>query len=386
MKNDVDFILAASEHAPPVLEITNARATEFRSLPTPSENELSSYHLLAASAFRLMTSTGQTLMSKGTYRLITDPRVGQLALQGVKGSPGLFRGFSRSGGKIAQHAKFKPIKGAGLATLGLAAFEVATFVTSTIHLQEIGKQLKQVNENLTKLQELLDDQRIGRLQGNLTYLLETLALLGTGALSSADRERYSAELETIYRECLAEIQTAEQQLSRRQKELAGAQKVRLKGVFVWKSLNKEDMERLTERVRDFSSSLHLALLAQETAVMTCAVGTQLGRTPAQTEFRLHQIEQQVDTLKSNWNGYADILKTKFSDVRAHDGARQTVLQLAQLVQRHQQRPKELLRAVRTIQQAQHAERLEFLVKIEDGQVLDVRRVLVSGTAPGNQVH
>lgn len=114
MKKDVDFILAASEAEPPILEVTSAKATELRNLPTPSENELSSYHLLAASAFRLVTSTGQTLMTKGTYRLITDPKVGQLALQSVKGSPGLYRGFSRSSGKIVQHAKFKPIKGAGV--------------------------------------------------------------------------------------------------------------------------------------------------------------------------------------------------------------------------------------------------------------------------------
>ncbi|PTA66955.1 hypothetical protein C8263_15420 [Deinococcus arcticus] len=321
----MDFVLAASEHEPPILEVTAAKATALRKLPVIPEGEQGSYHLLAASALRLLTSHGQALASKGTYRLVTDPKIGQMALEGVKGSPGLYRGFSRSGGKITQHAKFKPIKGAKLATLGLAAFEVATIVTSTVHLQEIGKQLKQVNETLDQLQDLLDDQRIGRLQGNLTYLTEILSLLELGTLTSSDSARYGDQLETIYRECLAEIQTADKQLVRRQKELAKAEKVRLKGVVVWKQPSKADQAKLTDRVKDFSSSLEIALLAQETAVMTCAVGTQLRRSPMQMEFRLRQLERQIDQLKANWKIYGDVLKTKFEGVAERESVRTTEL-------------------------------------------------------------
>lgn len=376
MAEKTNFILATGEGESPVLEVVSAKVTDFRRLPRAAETEQQGYNLLSASALRLLNSGGQSLAIKGTYRLVVDPKVGHTILAGVKDAPGLYRGFSRSGGKITQHAKFKPVQGAKLATLAVAVFEVATIVTSTVHLKEIGQQLKQVNSRLDQIQDLLDDQRLGRLHGNLAYLSEILAMLDSGNLPPSTTARYDAQLEGIYLDCLAEMRTSAQQLVRRQRELRDVAKVKLGGFWIWKKASKEGQQDVEKQVLNFSASLEIALLAQEVAVMSCAVASQLGRSPAESRYRLERLEEQVEHLKINWNDYADILKTKFEDVEERGEVQQTLRKLTLHVQQHHERPKRLLNAVKVLnEQLTYRDSLEFIVQVENGEVVEARRVI-----------
>lgn len=379
MSEKFDFFVASSEGDQSVIEMRSATAAAFRKLKPQGEARQGQYHLLTAAALRLLAPMRQALSSKEIFELIVDKDIGRTVLEGVKDQAGLYRGFSRSGGKISSHAKFKPLGGFKMAALALVALEIATIITSTQHLKEIGDQLKKINHALDQIQDLLDDQRLGALKGNLMYLNEIHQMLERGALSPAHHELYAQQVESIYRECLQALHTADEQLKRRKRELDKTEKIKINGILVWKKADERGKDTLTAQVGEFSAALGIALLAQETAVMACVIGKALGQSPLQTDFRLSSIRQLVETLKEDWNGYGDILKTKFEKAAEKVEMRHAVTELALLVQSHRERPKRLLTVIDGLQQElEYGPRLEFLVKVEAGEVVDVRRRMGSG--------
>ncbi|SMB82122.1 hypothetical protein [Deinococcus hopiensis] len=374
MKKSVqEVVLAAEEDQEPVLGFRPTTVREFRSVPAVEESRRAQHLFLAGAALRAFAQTGVAIATKGTYRLMANPRFGPELL--AKGPHGTLRGFYREGGKIAGHAKFKPVNAVSLANVGLALLEIATVVTSTVHLQDIATQLKEVKALLRKLHDLLEDQRVGRLKGNLEYLYEIWTMLEQGTCTPRDGERYLPQLELIYRECLGEIHTAQQQMGRRKQELGKAQKVRLKGHLVWKKINEKDVEQLREAVMDFSLSLHIALLAQETASVACALGVRLGVPAPQIQHRLHGLGEHVQNLKQDWNGYADDLRTKFEDVATKPGTQKIQKELAGFVAHHQERPKVLLQRIESVRNQLSPQRpIELFFRVEEGQVVDVRQI------------
>lgn len=365
--------MAGTDDEQPLLAVKTVTAKDFsRGTPTDTKGNQTR---LAGAAVKFLVEGGVAFRTGGLYRVVADPKLGEQLLAHVRGNRGLLRGFYRDGGKIVGHAKFKPVVGPQMAMVGLLLFEVATLITSTAHLKDIATQLKALNEAVGKIQMLLEDQRTGRLHGNVAYLAEVLALDQEGLLTVDVVATYLSQIEAIHRECLADIATCALQLARRQAELKKVGQVRVKGALFWKKVDDVSARAVMAATEDLAGALELSALALETAFLGCAVANKLGVSHGITERRLDALAVRAAQLATAWTAASDVVARKFEPVAGRADARASQATLVEQVSRDRHRPERLMADItRARQRLADVSQVpvEMLVRIEDGEVAELR--------------
>lgn len=87
----------------------------------------------------------------------------------------------------------------------IAVWQVLAFVTSQKYLSDMNNKMQNIIEQINDLKYKLDNERIGKIEGNLKYLQSFNELLNNGFVKTEDLFVYNIQLETIERECLQVI-------------------------------------------------------------------------------------------------------------------------------------------------------------------------------------
>jgi len=87
----------------------------------------------------------------------------------------------------------------------IAVWQVLAFITAQKYLSDMNSKMQNIIEQINDLKYKLDNERIGKIEGNLKYLQSFYELLNNGFVKSDDLFVYNIQLETIERECLQVI-------------------------------------------------------------------------------------------------------------------------------------------------------------------------------------
>jgi hypothetical protein len=125
-------------------------------------------------------------LTDGTYHLTVGTRGGtSLVPRDVKGW-------------VVEHPEGYSLRAVNIA---LAAWQVAAVVTGQKFLSDINKKLQNIEQNIDKIINILNDEKIGKVRGNFEYLQDIVKVLNQQSFTDTDIKTYDNHIEHIEREC-----------------------------------------------------------------------------------------------------------------------------------------------------------------------------------------
>jgi len=85
--------------------------------------------------------------------------------------------------------------------LAFMTWQIAALVTGQKFLADINKRLAQIGKGLSEIKEFMENERIGRLEGNYDYLRGICERIYNGNISQIDYYAWNNQVESIDREC-----------------------------------------------------------------------------------------------------------------------------------------------------------------------------------------
>ena len=123
---------------------------------------------------------------------------------------GLYTKVVDTRNRILQHATLDAFSAAGSAAT--AVWQVMAFVTSQKFLADINQRLDTIEKSIAGMKQWLEADRVGQLQGNLTYLKHLSQALCRCDLTEDDAAAFCTQVENIERECCQVMATVDMPL------------------------------------------------------------------------------------------------------------------------------------------------------------------------------
>lgn len=161
-------------------------------MPAPNQDAQTNHYLL-----RFSSQVSQGIID-GTLKMMSL----------MKG--GIYGKVMDTRNRILQHAALD-----ALGTVGSAAsavWQVMAFVTSQKFLVDINERLDTIEKSIASMKQWLEAERVGQLQGNLTYLKHLSQALCRCDLTEEDAAAFCTQVENIERECCQVMATADMPL------------------------------------------------------------------------------------------------------------------------------------------------------------------------------
>ena len=102
--------------------------------------------------------------------------------------------------------------GINIAAAGIAVWQLLAFVTAQKYLLDINRRLDAIENGIRSIKELMDNERLGKLLGNLKYLHTRASNLFDQDLTESQVTVYVSQFEQIDRECLQIMESLRLQL------------------------------------------------------------------------------------------------------------------------------------------------------------------------------
>jgi hypothetical protein len=192
-----------------------------------------------------------------------------------------------------------------------AVWQVMAFITSQKFLSDINKRLDTIENSITSMKQWLETERVGQLQGNLTYLKHLSQALCRCNITEDDAAAFCTQVENIERECCQVMATVDMPLeccvgNFQQQPLSGS------GL-------KENSRAAQELVDTFKHNSQVYLLAAyvrgaviqlRTSLPVSKQVAKLSLEELASEFRRHSDRQQkfintvecrIPELKGTWS-------------------------------------------------------------------------------------
>jgi hypothetical protein len=211
--------------------------------------------------------------------------------------------------RILQHASLDAV--GSVTSAASAVWQVMAFVTSQKFLIDINERLDTIEKSIAGMKQWLETERVGQLQGNLTYLKHLSHALCQCNITEDDAAAFCTQVENIERECCQVMATVDMPLDCC---VGNIQQQPLSGTGL-----KENSRAAQEIVDTFKRNSQVYLLAAyvrgaviqlRTSLPVSKQVAQLSLEELASEFRRHTDRQQkfintvecrIPELKGAWS-------------------------------------------------------------------------------------
>jgi hypothetical protein len=161
---------------------------------------------------KLATPQGEGAPQTNHYLLRFSSQVSQGIIDGtlkmmslMKG--GLYGKVVDTRNRILQHATLDAV--GSVTSAASAVWQVMAFVTSQKFLSDINERLDTIEKSIAGMKQWLETERVGQLQGNLTYLKHLSQALCRCNITEDDAAAFCTQVENIERECCQVMATVD---------------------------------------------------------------------------------------------------------------------------------------------------------------------------------
>lgn len=241
---------------------------------------------------------GKSLMSSDLYRLTFSPSAtkalsdGTLSIVATEG--GLRAWAVESGshriveqGVLKSEVFSKVAKGAAIAG---AAWQILAMITAQKYLADINRQLAAIKVGLEAIRLHLEEDRDGRLIGNLEYLRSHADLIRTNLLKNHEASVISNQLQSIEREC-TQIGAALKRGVQSRSLAFESEQIAHNADSLLDQKTRDRVQTFTSEISDYTRILMASLLARIIAVEQILV---LDPHSALGKAHAHQLSQEID--------------------------------------------------------------------------------------------
>lgn len=234
--------------------------------------------------------------SSNLVKMILSPELAHSIQNGsaefMKAATGGFRGTVVSSGAktVVGQASFDKaslLKNAAVAT---ACWQVASVIVAQKHLADISRKLDNIAKDVRDIKQWLEQERIGKLEGNINYLKGIGTALLQGALPHDQLSAYHTNIEEIERECNQIIASQLNYIDYLYKNMPEYSKI--EGTFG----TAQEVSAISNIIEEFSEIYKPILLAQKVRIAACAI---LSAMPDKEEFvklRANKIKEEIQVL------------------------------------------------------------------------------------------
>lgn len=242
-----------------------------------------------------LSATGAaSVASSGMYSLRFAPEV----TQGING--GLLKLMEAGGGgvrgtavdltgKFAGQGVLHPVHALKVASAALAIWQIAAFVTAQKFLVDIDVRLGEIEKGVQRLQDWLENDRIGHLDAAWKYARETAHYLSSGAYDEDEVELRVHRLEHYDGECHAAMRSALRDLDQLRDDVV----LRAREASVPSGLEKGEAH-IEAMCRRWIAQAQVVYFAAHTRAVLAQLRCALPASREISEARLRSLEKEMD--------------------------------------------------------------------------------------------
>ncbi len=213
-----------------------------------------------------------------------------------------------AGAKIRGGAAFVQVSAA--AGAGVAVWQILAVITSQKFLADIDKKLADIEAGIGDLQATLEENRRGRLIGNLKYLRQLAEALSGHVVSEEEARLFLGQLEDIEREGQQLEAASAQTMDRYAAELE-----RLPLKRRWRL--KDKAKNVHHTVNEFAVAARTRLLALKVRGVACQLRAALPIRGETTLIRARDVGQSLMEAKRSQRAYLDNVHDRSGDLRGY---------------------------------------------------------------------
>jgi hypothetical protein len=252
---------------------------------------------------------GGDLLSKNLYYVRLDPGVAAKVADGTWNMMRSAHGGIRANVVDARHivraqASLSPAVAAGAA---LAVWQVMAMVTAQKFLADIDRKLASLEKSVAAIHAWLEDDRAGKLRGNLAYLAQVAAGLRSHELTPEEAQHFVAQVEHVERECQQLEQAALSAMERHEATFNHAQ---LTGVGF-----EEHVQDAHREVNGFDAAARSALMALQVRGAACQLRAALPVSRQVTLERARAIAGAVEALEKRNQAFLALVNRRIPELR-----------------------------------------------------------------------
>lgn len=235
-----------------------------------------------------------------SFQLVFKPEVMQGLQNGtynlMKAVEGGIRPIATEGGKVVGHARIIETTSINPATAALAVWQILAIITAQKFLSDINKKLEKISENVELLKDFLENERYGKLMGNLNYLRHLYNTMSGYNLKEREINIYAQKIEDIELECDQIMKSLSLNLPNILKK---ANSLEMNGMGL-----KERVENAKNRILEYENNLKPYLMAMyvraAAAKIKCALPIE--KISAQNRIlELNNTAQEIITMNRNFD-------------------------------------------------------------------------------------
>ncbi|WJE15750.1 hypothetical protein QRD89_18825 [Halobacillus sp. ACCC02827] len=217
---------------------------------------------------------------------------GKLELMQVKNNLGGVRAQAvNPKGRVVEHGILKPSNINRINPTQLAMGVLTTF-TAQEHLQQIGNQLRKINNDINILISAIDNKQIGNDKGNIDYLKTIFTSLNKSDYSNENIRDYRQQLETIIRNTMQDLSTIEEGLPDYNLQLENE---KLKGLWA----ATKETENITEIINNYEKQCSIYLSKLDVILVCLSLSKHLNPNYSADNSRLDYVNMKLDHLEKN---------------------------------------------------------------------------------------
>lgn len=211
-------------------------------------------------------------------------------------------------GAVVGQATLLAASGVNIAATGIVVWQLLAFVTAQKYLVDINARLAKIEGEIRSIKQWLEDERIGKLLGNLAYMQSRARDLIEQDLSESRIATYDSQLEQIVRECHQTMETL--QLQMESEANAFSKQPLTGGAFTVGHSEKarEQISSLENFARQFLLAMYVRTLAHQ---LMCAL-------PVNRQMVLNNMEdlhQQHVKFRDRMNDFQQLAERRIPELK-----------------------------------------------------------------------
>jgi len=246
-----------------------------------------------------------------SFQLVFKPEVMQGLQNGtynlMKAVEGGIRPIATEGGKVVGHARIIETTSINPATAALAVWQVLAIITAQKFLSDINKKLAQISDTVESLKDFLENERYGKLMGNLNYLRHLYNIMSGYNLKEREINIYAQKIEDIELECDQIMKSLQIGLEKPVNQLKSTN---LSGVGL-----KEHLQYAKDKISLFENNLKPYLMAMYTRVAAAQIKCALPMEKISSMQRIKELKHAMQDVERIQDDFYSTVNDKIPELR-----------------------------------------------------------------------
>lgn len=220
-----------------------------------------------------------------------------------------------SSGKIVGDGRIIETSTINPATTALAVWQVLAIITAQKFLSDINKKLSKISETVESLKDFLENERYGKLMGNLNYLRHLYDTISSYNLKEREINIYAQKIEDIELECDQIMKSLELKFPY---ILSQAKSINMKGMGL-----KERSENAKNLISKHETSLKPYLMAMYVRIAAAKIMCSLPIEKISAQNRLKELDKSILKIVEMNNDFDNNIRKKIPDIGSFWSSPQT---------------------------------------------------------------